>query len=174
MLRSTPITDCTQAVYYYLVVMQHFCVGSMHRCHIGASSTARCKHTAVSSSTASFWPHTGYTLASAPLPAASWSYAPPTQHAEHPARGCNRRFHLHRMQAGDSDPETSTNKEIDTASPTASDDSFWSNRSVPVPGPDMPFGLLLGLASAGALETAYLTAVRGSSRASPSHKFSLH
>lgn len=143
-----------------LIIMQHLCAGSMRRCQMGASATARCQRTAVSVSTASARPQIRHVSApSAHLPAARWSCAPRTQHAEHTANESNCRFHLHRAQAGESEPENSTNEGTDGESPTDSDDSFWSNRSVPVSGPNMPFGLILGLASVGALETAYLTVV---------------
>lgn len=152
------------ALYSYSIIMQHLGAGSMHRCQMGASATARCQRTAVSVSTASARPHIRYVSApSALLPAARWSCGPHTQHAEHTANESNSRFHLHRAQAGISEPDTPANEERDEESPSASDDSFWSNRSVPVSGPNMPFGLILGLASVGALETAYLTVVSCSS-----------
>ena len=145
--------------------MKRVCAGSMHRCQTGASPTPRCQHRASSSSTASLRGHIGQRSVPALLSATRWPCAPPTRHAERPARPCSRRFGLHAVQAGKAEPETSTDEERKETLPPPSHDSFWSASSVPVAGPPMPFGLLLGLASAGALETAYLTAVRGSYRA---------
>ena len=145
--------------------MKPVCAGSMRRCPTGASPTPRCQHRARSSSTAFLREHIGHRPVPALLSATRWPCAPPTRYAERSARPCNRRSGLHTVQAGGAEPETSTDEERQETLRPTSHDSFWSASSVPVAGPPMPFGLLLGLASAGALETAYLTAVRGSHRA---------
>lgn len=73
---------------------------------------------------------------------------------------CSHRGHLHTARASNEEADASTDRESEGA-PLAADDSFWSSRSTQAGAPEMPFGMLLGLASAGALETAYLTAVSG-------------
>ena len=65
-----------------------------------------------------------------------------------------------RARASETDVETVGQDSLEALDTAPASNEARASRSSEHGGPDMPFGLLLGLASAGTAETAYLTLVR--------------
>ena len=65
-----------------------------------------------------------------------------------------------RARASETDVGTAAQDSLEALDTVQASSEARTSRSDEPAGPDMPFGLLLALASAGAIETAYLTLVR--------------